>query len=488
MKRTSKDGFHPINDQGDLINIGDKRSIPKEYMPLLDDIVLCCRSVLKENLKSIYLRGSLSCGSAIKRISDVDLVVIARTEVRLKDKIKIIELSEKIVKGTIIPFVDMTIVPYALLTDRDYSTLKLNLVCKSCLLYGDDVLVKIQLIKVNRELAEHIYMAGKKDIMSLQKFFSEDSASRKYLYKERSARFWCIWTARTMLRTAFALIVLNKHVYTNDARRCHDELVKQYSIYEKELNLCLEWERKPINDKKQVSILISDFLPKIDELWREEIKSRSFSASAYDLVRIKGTYITGFKTARQVLGPVKGKTIIDFGCGPGRSSAFLRKQGAKVIGVDTSRDAINLAKKNVPGSRFFLVSNIIGQIKADDVFCSFVHTGAKTFSELMRMNKTAIRILKKEGRFIILTANPAMWGLDYKSCKSHLLEGKKSGKRIRVVLKEKPPIIFDDYYWSINDQKKALKRVGFSKIKVVFCRAIKEKSRIPPYIVIEAKR
>ena len=43
--------------------------------------------------------------------------------------------------------------------------------------------------------------------------------------------------------------------------------------------------------------------------------------------------------------PLKDKTILDIGCGSGRVSFLLAKEGAKVTGIDYSENMIELAKK-----------------------------------------------------------------------------------------------------------------------------------------------
>jgi 2-polyprenyl-3-methyl-5-hydroxy-6-metoxy-1,4-benzoquinol methylase len=48
-----------------------------------------------------------------------------------------------------------------------------------------------------------------------------------------------------------------------------------------------------------------------------------------------------------VLGDVKGKTVLDFGCGAGDNTLLVALRGAKVIGLDISEDLIQLAKERL---------------------------------------------------------------------------------------------------------------------------------------------
>jgi SAM-dependent methyltransferase len=48
-----------------------------------------------------------------------------------------------------------------------------------------------------------------------------------------------------------------------------------------------------------------------------------------------------------LLGDVRGRTVLDFGCGSGENVAPLLARGARVIGLDLSKDLIELARKRL---------------------------------------------------------------------------------------------------------------------------------------------
>lgn len=51
--------------------------------------------------------------------------------------------------------------------------------------------------------------------------------------------------------------------------------------------------------------------------------------------------------AYHLLGDVRGKSVLDYGCGSGDNSVLLAKRGAKSIGVDISPELIELANKRL---------------------------------------------------------------------------------------------------------------------------------------------
>src|SRR5947199_4121096 len=51
--------------------------------------------------------------------------------------------------------------------------------------------------------------------------------------------------------------------------------------------------------------------------------------------------------AYALLGDVRGRTVLDFGCGSGENTLLLARRGAKVIAVDISGDLIDLARRRL---------------------------------------------------------------------------------------------------------------------------------------------
>jgi SAM-dependent methyltransferase len=51
--------------------------------------------------------------------------------------------------------------------------------------------------------------------------------------------------------------------------------------------------------------------------------------------------------AYALLGDVRGRTVVDFGCGSGENSLLLARRGANVIGVDISESLVRLAERRL---------------------------------------------------------------------------------------------------------------------------------------------
>ena len=68
-------------------------------------------------------------------------------------------------------------------------------------------------------------------------------------------------------------------------------------------------------------------------------------AEAYSKLEFANTYHFAFRDLRQIFRThVNGTAALDFGCGTGRSTGFLRRLGFEVVGVDISAEMIAQAR------------------------------------------------------------------------------------------------------------------------------------------------
>jgi SAM-dependent methyltransferase len=111
----------------------------------------------------------------------------------------------------------------------------------------------------------------------------------------------------------------------------------------------------------------------------------------------------------RLLGDVKGKVILDVGCGFGDHISRLSKRGAKkLIGFDASKKLIEVARnRNISNAEFY-VGSINRKLKFgngtfDIVFSSLAFHHVKNLNQLY---SEASRVLKKGGIFAFSTGHP----------------------------------------------------------------------------------
>lgn len=106
-----------------------------------------------------------------------------------------------------------------------------------------------------------------------------------------------------------------------------------------------------------------------------------------------------------LLGNVKGKKILDFGCGTGIYAKLLTKKGAILKGFDISPEMIKIAKQENPNLDLKIGSGykIPFNEKFDMVLASLVVHYLEDWNTML---KEVARVLNKNGIFIFSTGNP----------------------------------------------------------------------------------
>lgn len=115
------------------------------------------------------------------------------------------------------------------------------------------------------------------------------------------------------------------------------------------------------------------------------------------------------------MGDVKGKRILDLGCGEGGYSRELTKRGARLVSVDCSKKAIEYAiafakEENLHIEHFVRNSNDLFDIESeqfDIVLCSMMLMDCEDFEGTL---KEAVRVLKPNGRLFASVLHPCFDG------------------------------------------------------------------------------
>jgi ubiquinone/menaquinone biosynthesis C-methylase UbiE len=109
-----------------------------------------------------------------------------------------------------------------------------------------------------------------------------------------------------------------------------------------------------------------------------------------------------------MMGEVKGKKILDTGCGAGFDSKIMAKKGAEVVGVDISPKMIKLAKKKCKGLdiRFYIKDMVNTGFRGEsfDLVTSIITIGWNR--SLKKVLKEYYRLLKKGGQLILADVHP----------------------------------------------------------------------------------
>lgn len=203
--------------------------------------------------------------------------------------------------------------------------------------------------------------------------------------------------------------------------------------------------------------------------------------------------VLGHENVFKLLGDIRGKTVLDYGCGPGKFSRLLIEKGAIVEGFDISKKEIEIAKQD--GSQIFYTSNIddIQDHKFDAVVLNFVLCTIPSSEELLKILKNIYHLLKNGGHLVILNPNyKASNGKKFISFEFEFVPEFTSGKSLKVFLDKDRHLELTDYYWSLEDYKNILEQVGFIVQDVLEPKATDDsqawidEKEYPPFILISS--
>ena len=124
----------------------------------------------------------------------------------------------------------------------------------------------------------------------------------------------------------------------------------------------------------------------------------------------------------KLIGPVKGKNVLEIGCGGAQCGIGFAKKGAKVIGIDISEEQLKYAKKLIDKNKVKIkllqgdMANL-KQIKSNSQDIVFSSWALFYVKNLKKCFKEVYRVLKKNGIFVFSTHHPFWWMVDEKSMK-----------------------------------------------------------------------
>jgi ubiquinone/menaquinone biosynthesis C-methylase UbiE len=193
-------------------------------------------------------------------------------------------------------------------------------------------------------------------------------------------------------------------------------------------------------------------------------------AKAYSELGIEGTYYLAYRDLPSVLKRhVTGKKALDYGCGAGRSTRFLKSLGFEVSGVDISRDMIKEALLHDKDGTYYHIKSGFTPFKDstfDVIFSTMVFVEIPSKDEMTKILREFKRVLKDSGTVVIVTKTKEGYNGNWVSFNCDFPENKKlnSGDRAKVHIKCSEIVLYD-YFWTESDYKNAFSDSGFKVIE-----------------------
>src|ERR1700746_4059982 len=137
-------------------------------------------------------------------------------------------------------------------------------------------------------------------------------------------------------------------------------------------------------------------------------------ARAYATLQFPGTYYLAFCDLPDLIRRYNhGSRALDFGCGTGRSTRFLRNLGLEVIGVDISQAMLDQARALDPSGKYYLIRDgtagefVSGSV--DVILAAFTFDNIPTDRAKADALSDLHTVLAPDGSLFLVVSSPAIY-------------------------------------------------------------------------------
>jgi len=196
-------------------------------------------------------------------------------------------------------------------------------------------------------------------------------------------------------------------------------------------------------------------------------------ADAYSKLEFARTYYLAYRDLPAIISEhVTGRNAVDFGCGTGRSTRFLRELGFDTIGVDIAEDMLRKARESDPAGDYRLVGNgdlhQLTSQSCDLVLSAFTFDNIPTMEGKTRIFKELRRLLHGEGRIVSIVSSPEIYTHEWASFSTKDFpenRNAKSGDKVRIIttdFDDRRPAV--DILWTDESYREVYRNAGLEVV------------------------
>lgn len=180
-------------------------------------------------------------------------------------------------------------------------------------------------------------------------------------------------------------------------------------------------------------------------------------AEAYATLEFPGTYYLAYRDLPEMLTKhIAGTSALDFGCGAGRSTRYLRDRGFDVIGIDISAGMLGKAREMDAAGDYRLIPEgdlrLLDGATFDLVLSMFTFDNIPTLEKKLQNFKQLASALKEGGKIVMVVSSPEIYLHEWASFTTKAFPENRharSGDKVKIIMKDthdQRPV--EDVVWS----------------------------------------
>jgi len=227
-------------------------------------------------------------------------------------------------------------------------------------------------------------------------------------------------------------------------------------------------------------------------------------ADAYAQLEFPGTYYLAFRDLPRIITEyVTGKKALDFGCGAGRSTRFLRQLGLDAIGVDISESMVHRARESDPQGDYRLAEDdgsvSLPAATFDLVLSAFTFDNIPTAEKKIALFTGLATVLRDGGCLINLVSSPEIYTHEWLSFTTKDFpenRDAKSGDLVRIIMtdvEDRRPV--EDVLWTDEPYRGVYAASGLKVVETLKPLATQgevhdwvNETRIAPWVIYVLQR
>jgi SAM-dependent methyltransferase len=196
-------------------------------------------------------------------------------------------------------------------------------------------------------------------------------------------------------------------------------------------------------------------------------------AESYAQLSFANSYFLAFRDLPMILREyVAGTKAVDFGCGAGRSTRFVRELGFETVGVDISPEMIAKARELDPSGDYRVVKDDDLSAFPDGAFdlilAAFPFDNIPGFDTKVRLFRDLARLLNEAGKIVNIVSSPEIYTHEWASFSTRDYPENnfaRPGDIVRIVTTDfgdgRP---MEDIFWPDESYRQVYDRAGLEVV------------------------